>query len=339
MSTDGGLTWSTPEKISGNAPGLCFFGDFFNGGAPNDCNFDQGSYSVALPNGDLQVVFSNGNTAAGNPNAQILGVHCHPTGSSAAGTAHFNCATPTKVGDDVVVGEPQCDFGRGPEECIPGAYIRTNDFPRITKDNTQNNHVYTVWQDYRNGEFDIQLSQSTDGGLTWHEAGTVNPDRGLDHLRCHRPGANNGEINGSGDRNGAATAQRAFGRETSVSCLFELSPPDCAVPPRHPAGRLATSRRLRARGAGAATFWRRGDLARSARRRTASSRVQRRLQRADRESATGAPIWCSAREPFPLNGVVRDEDIFTDKVGLPDGHGHRGQGVIGKSLTRKSRRH
>jgi hypothetical protein len=40
MSSDGGLTWSTPEKISGNAPGLCFFGDVFHGGDPNDCNFD-----------------------------------------------------------------------------------------------------------------------------------------------------------------------------------------------------------------------------------------------------------------------------------------------------------
>ena len=26
--------------------------------------------------------------------------------------------------------------------------------------NTQNNHLYAVWQDYRNGEFDIQLSVS-----------------------------------------------------------------------------------------------------------------------------------------------------------------------------------
>ena len=39
----------------------------------------------------------------------------------------------------------------------PRPFIRTNDFPRITKDNTQNNHLYAVWQDYRNGEFDIQL--------------------------------------------------------------------------------------------------------------------------------------------------------------------------------------
>jgi len=63
MSTDGGQSWSTPEEISGTAPGLCFFGDFFDPGRnPSDCDFDQGSYSVALPNGDLQVIYNNGNT-------------------------------------------------------------------------------------------------------------------------------------------------------------------------------------------------------------------------------------------------------------------------------------
>jgi len=67
------------------------------------------------------VIFNNGNTPAGNPNGQQLGVVCHPTGNSANGTAHLNCAEPTKVGDDIITGEPQCDFGRGPEECIPGA--------------------------------------------------------------------------------------------------------------------------------------------------------------------------------------------------------------------------
>ena len=72
-------------------------------------------------------------------------------------------------------------FGRGPEECIPGAFIRTNDFPRIAVDRG-NGNVYVTWQDYRTGAFDIQLAQSTDGGLTWTEAKSpVNPDKGKDH--------------------------------------------------------------------------------------------------------------------------------------------------------------
>ena len=353
MSTDGGLTWSTPEQISGNNPQLCFFGDFFNGGAPNDCNFDQGSYSVVMPNGDLQVVFNNGNTPAGNPNAQILGVHCHPTGSSSAGTAHFNCATPTKVGHDVVVGEPQCNFGRGPEECIPGAYIRTNDFPRITKDNTQNNHVYATWQDYRNGEFDIQLAQSTDGGVTWHEAGTVNPDRGLDHYfpatdQSPRNGHGHGNNHGNGDRNGVSyyrTGRVPGENDPTVGCLFEVSPPNCTpfTPGVQPGVGAENSDYVLAGGRGDSTpydfrvvspVFPPPDGIQSGFNGDYSGLTVNRGNEAH-------PIWSDTRNvnPFPLNGVVHDEDVFTDRTGLPDGHGHHGQGFIGKSSTRKARRH
>ncbi len=181
MSTDHGQTFSTPEEISGNSPTLCFFGDFFDSSRnPNDCDFDQGSDPIVQPNGDVVVVFNSGNTAANNPNAQQLAVHCKPSGSSPAGTAHLNCGSPAKVGDDVVVDEPQCNFGRGPEECVPGPWIRTNDFPRIAE-NRANGDVYATWQDYRNGEYDIQLARSADGGLTWASLRTVNPDRELDH--------------------------------------------------------------------------------------------------------------------------------------------------------------
>jgi hypothetical protein len=74
-----------------------------------------------------------------------------------------------------------CDFGCGPDECIPGAYIRTDDYPRIAV-NRQNGHLFVTWQDYRTGEFDIHLAESTDGGVTWTEArAPVNPDSGKDH--------------------------------------------------------------------------------------------------------------------------------------------------------------
>ena len=167
MSTDHGFTWSTPEEISGSNPELCFAGNFFDPSrSAAECNNDQGSDPTVLPNGDLVVPFNNANTALDNPNLQQLAVRCSPTGDSAAGTAHLNCAAPTKVGDDVIVNEPVCDFGRGPEECIPGPWIRTNDFPRSTT-HTRNGDVYVTWQDYRHGEFDIQLARSTDGGRTW----------------------------------------------------------------------------------------------------------------------------------------------------------------------------
>ena len=340
MSTDHGLTWSTPEEISGAAPGLCQFGDFFTGNPANanDCNFDQGSYSVAQPNGHLEVIFNNANTPT--INGQQLGVNCNPSGSSSAGTAHLNCASPVKVGDDIAAGEPTCNFGRGPEECVPGPFIRTNDSPRITKDNTQNNHLYAVWQDYRNGEYDIQMSQSLDGGLHWSEVGTVNPDTRLDH---YFPATDQSPT--IGDRNGVSyyrsgrvpnesAAGSAFtGGGIFAPCLPNGQPPagaDFCVGVQQEASDYVV-----AGGIGAGTPY--GfkvvsppfappDGAQAGFNGDYSGLTVNR-------GVEAHPIWSDTRnaDPFsPANGVVHDEDIFTDKVHLPKGKGKSGSGTIGR---------
>ena len=178
-STDHARTWSAPVKISGNNPNLCFFGNFFDPSRnANDCDLDQGSDPVVLPNGTIVVTFNNGNTPANDPNSQQLAVRSTDGG--------LTWSEPTKVGDDVTSGEPLCDFGRGPEECVPGPNIRTNDFPRIAVDSSQGDNrgtVYVAWQDFRSGsEYDVQLAQSRDGGLTWTDAtSAVNPADGQDH--------------------------------------------------------------------------------------------------------------------------------------------------------------
>jgi hypothetical protein len=333
MSTDGGRHFSTPEDISGASDALCFFGNAFDPSlSASKCDFDQGSYSVALPNGDLEVVFNNGNTPAGNPNGQQLAVHCSPTGNSAAGTAHLNCAAPSKVGNDILVGEPQCDFGRGPEECIPGAYIRTNDYPRITKDNTQNNHLQVVWQDYRNGEYDIQLSISNDGGLTWHQAGTVNPDHGLDHYFAAVD-----QSPANGDRIGVSyyRTERVPG-ESTAGCVYPSASGCSPFTPGQQAGVGAgNSDYVLAGGTAGTTPYTfkvispvfpppdgiqtgfNGDYSGLA------------INKGD----DAHPIWSDTRnvDPFaPANGVIHDEDIFTDNVGLPNGVGKPSTGQIGK---------
>ncbi len=327
MSTDGGRHFSTPEDISGTSDTLCFFGNAFNPSlSPHKCDFNQGSYSVVLPNGDLQVIFNNGNTPAGNPNGQQLGVHCNPTGSSPAGTAHLNCAAPTKVGDDIITGEPQCDFGRGPEECIPGAYIRTNDYPRIVKDNTQNNHLYAVWQDYRNHEYDIQEAQSLDGGVTWKEVGTVNPDRGLDHYFA------------------AVDQSPSTGDRVGVSYYrTERVPEENTTPP----GGFAPCPNLNVINLGSSTTCQPGVGARNsdyvlAGGTGASTPYPFRVVSpvfpppdgiqsgfngdysglTINQGETAHPIWSDTRnkDPFaPANGVFHDEDIFTDAAALPTG--------------------
>ena len=322
MSTDHAQHWSTPEEISGSSDTLCFFGDAFTGNAADEhkCDFDQGSDPVTLPNGDLEVIFNNGNTPADNPNGQQLGVHCHPTGSSAAGTAHLNCAAPSKVGDDVTTGEPQCNFGR---ECIPGAYIRTNDFPRIVT-NAQNNHLYAVWQDYRNGEFDIQLSQSTDGGLTWHEAGTVNPDRGLDH---YFPATDQSPQ--LGDRVGVSyfRTERIPGENITPAAGF--------APGVNAGVQAGNSDYVLAGGTGSQTPY---DFKVLSPVFPPPNGIQTGFNGdysglVINKGDVAHPIWSDTRnvDPYaPTNGVLNDEDVFTDTIGLPNGRGNPSVGTVGK---------
>jgi hypothetical protein len=342
MSTNHGRTWSTPELISGTSTALCSFGNFFDATEPaHACNFDQGSEPSVLPNGELEVIFNNGNTAADNPNSQQLGVHCKPSGSSPAGTAHLNCASPAKVGDDVTVDEPQCDFGRGPEECIPGAYIRTNDFPRINH-NTQNGHLYATWQDYRNGEFDIQMSMSTDGGMTWHGTGTVNPDRGLDH---YFPDAEQALASGGdeGDNDGDRVGDSYYRTERVPN---ENSTPPAGFAPCNPAQRgnpnacdpgvgAKNSDYVLAGGTGSETPYNFKVLSPAF---GPPDGVQTGFN-GDYSSLTinrgteAHPIWSDTRNgnPFPDNGVSHDEDIFTDTVALPNGRGEDREGGLGRS--------
>lgn len=179
MSTDHGFTWSTPEKISGTNPSICTLGNAFN---PNRsaaaCNLDGHSDLIVRPNGELAVTFISQNTP--NQNPEILSLRCKPSGDSVAGTAHLNCGGPTKVSDYVL--GPSCDFGRGPEQCIPGAYIRApfETSQRIGVD-PSNGDLYNTFYDYRYGEFDVFVTRSTDAGKTWSAPQLVNPDRGTDH--------------------------------------------------------------------------------------------------------------------------------------------------------------
>jgi len=329
MSTDHGLTWSTPEEISGTSSTLCFFGDFFDPTrSPSACDFDQGSDPAPQPNGDLVVIFNNGNTAANNPNGQQLGVVCHPSGSSPAGTAQLNCSSPMKVGDDVVVGEPQCDFGRGPEECIPGAFIRTNDFPRIAV-NPANGHLFAAWQDYRNQEFDIQLATSTDGGLTWSSSATVNPDSGLDHYFA----ADAVAPSSGRDRVGVSyyRTERVLNENTVPAAGFAPCPgviplftnTVTPLPPCQPGVGAKNSDYVLAGGTSLNTpfsfnvvspFFPPPDGIQTGFNGDYSGLIINRGEEAH-------PIWSDTRtiNPFPLNGVVHDEDVFTDAVDLAEG--------------------
>jgi len=85
--------------------------------------------------------------------------------------------------------------------------------------------------------------------------------------------------------------------------------------------RLTDARSAGAVGARAQADWPRAEAA------------HREQEPPDAAGITGpAPIWSDTRsvDPYaPTNGVVHDEDVFTDNVGLPNGQAKLTVGTIG----------
>ena len=322
MSTDHGHTWSTPKEISGFSLNLCPFPVT----VPGQCNADQGSDPIVLPNGDLEVAFYNTNTATIGVN-QILAVHCHPTGSSTAGTADLGCAqAPTRVGTVDESDAPTCSFGR---ECIPGAFIRTNPFPRIAV-NTQNGHLFVVWQDHARRdnpairEWSIQLSESTDGGAIWTPERTVNPDIRLDH---YEPAVDVSEVDGT-DRVGVSYYRTQEPTDTSGN---QSAVNTCGST----ATSVCNSDYVLAGGLGLLTpyiykvvsvvFGPPDGIQAGFNGDYSGLTINK--------GAEAHPIWSDTRnrDPYtPSNGVVHDEDVYTSNVGLPNGQATTSPGQIGK---------
>ncbi|HEX6488719.1 MAG TPA: hypothetical protein VF137_07600 [Candidatus Dormibacteraeota bacterium] len=158
-----GSGWTNPIQISGRSS-LCTGGNTFNPQIPADaCNFDQGSYPVVLPNGNVFVAFNNGNTPSSIN--QTLGVLVTVNNNT------LTAGAPVRVGLDNESNVALCDFGRGPEQCVQSIFVRTNDFPAVAVDPTNANHLVADWTDSRSatskGNDDVVVSESTDGGQTW----------------------------------------------------------------------------------------------------------------------------------------------------------------------------
>lgn len=135
-STDGGVTWSTPSRISTVA------------GLPRDDNGDVEGFTGAVgADGALYVAWSDGN-------------HIVFT-SSRDGGRTFAPSRP-------VVETAPSYFN------IP-AVDRSNGFPQLGMD-PRSNRLFVTWSDYRNGDVDIFSSTSMDAGATWSPAARVNDD-------------------------------------------------------------------------------------------------------------------------------------------------------------------
>src|SRR5213593_4713443 len=163
-SDDRGASWNGPHPVS----------------SP-DLNFDQGSVPAVGPNGEVHVVFENGNGTGFNGQAMVA--------KSVDGGNSF--AHPVKVDAIIEI----CDHLNVDGRCaIKNSSWRVNSFPSIAVDGTSGN-VYVVWGDYRRGNADARFSRSTDGGRTWSKSVIVNSDlSGADQVYPWIAVAENGAV-------------------------------------------------------------------------------------------------------------------------------------------------
>jgi hypothetical protein len=126
-------------------------------------NYDQGSVPAVGPNGEVYVVFENGNGTGANGQAMVA--------KSVDGGNTF--AHPTRVDAIVEI----CDHLNVDGRCaLKNSDWRVNSFPSIAVDGTTGT-VSVVWGDYRLGNADVRFSSSEDGGVTWSASTIVNSDR------------------------------------------------------------------------------------------------------------------------------------------------------------------
>jgi hypothetical protein len=197
-----------------------------------------------------------------------------------------------------------------------------------------------TWQDYRTGQYDIQLSESTDGGLTWSSAKSpVTPDRGKDHyfpaIDTVSSPQGNGELGQKQDRVGIS-----YYRTDRVANENTTPMPDGFQPCPRPAPTVCqpdvatkSSDYTLAGGTGLNTPY-------------AFQRVSPAFPPPDGNQAgfigdysaltivnsTAHPMWADTRNATPFAAtsidfpfVVHDEDVFTDALPVPSGGGEDNQ--------------
>ena len=135
-STDGGLTWSKPIKISSVS------------GLPRDDNGAlEGFHAVTAPDGTLYTIWAD--------REGIMMAVSHDGG-----------VTFTKERRIVRTGPPY--FG------ITGV-SRSNGFPQIGLD-PKSGRIHVAWSDYTNGDTDVFIASSADHGESWSNPVRVNDD-------------------------------------------------------------------------------------------------------------------------------------------------------------------
>jgi hypothetical protein len=135
-STDDGKTWSQPVEIDAH-PGL-----------PRDDNgAAEGFAGVVAPDGKLYAIWSQDD--------DIMLTSSHDGGKTFAHARAVIHTAPIMFAID--------------------GLERANGFPQIAID-PKSKRLYITWSDYRNGDLDVFIASSDDGGKHWSDAQRVNND-------------------------------------------------------------------------------------------------------------------------------------------------------------------
>ena len=160
-STDGNLTWSPPIALSS--------GDV------------QGSVPGVAPDGTVYVVFGRSIFYGGPGTMEIVKSTNGGTSFDAPIVAANITAIPYNLPDPF---NHWTNF-RSPAS-LPGFAVSPT-----------NGYLYIVWSDYRNGDADIYLARSVDGGSSWETPVRLNDDpisNGIDQFQPQVTVAQNGRV-------------------------------------------------------------------------------------------------------------------------------------------------
>jgi hypothetical protein len=172
-SDDGGVTWSTPQSISGSNPDYCTVDH-----VPSACDNDfSPTHAVVAPDGSVTVVFDNEqHEAAWEPHEccedQLLAVTTTDGGLTWSPPVHV---ADLETGIDGVYGDVHCSLALNFTCSLNGTallpiYLHSNVV--MTSDGT----LYVAFSDNRNGRHDVRypvsnwdvfLMSSADGGQSW----------------------------------------------------------------------------------------------------------------------------------------------------------------------------
>jgi hypothetical protein len=142
-STNGGVSFSNPRVIST--------------GGSSASSFAQGTDIAVAPDGTIHVAYNSFDRSTGQ--ATIAAVR-----STNCGKHWTKPVTVSSISD------PQA----------PGVAFRTPTFAFLATDDSNPNIVYAAYQSFE-GDYDIYVRRSTNGGATWGAAVQVNEDPGARH--------------------------------------------------------------------------------------------------------------------------------------------------------------